>query len=126
MKKTIPLAFVFLGSLSIITIPLVASAQQLQPIRTLIGSLGFVVNALIPLIMAGAVVAFFYGLAHHLWNRGDLASGASDKGHRNYMIGGLIALFIMASLWGIIKVVQNAFDIQAGGNIQPPTVPILN
>ena len=57
-----------------------------------------IVNAIIPLMIAIAVVVFFYGLITFV-----LAKGAEGKENaKNVLIFGLLAIFVMVTLWGII------------------------
>ncbi len=119
MKKFSTQLSVLAGA-SLFALPLLVSAQQLQPIRTLLGSVGYVLNALIPLMMALSVVAFFWGLF------GYIRGGDWKTKGQPIMIAGIVSLFVMVSIWGLVRVLQNTLDIQPGGAIQPPTVPILN
>jgi hypothetical protein len=73
---------------------------------------------LIPLLIAMALVAFFWGLVRYVW-------GGGEEGHkegRNIMIAGITALFVMVSVWGIIRLVQNTLGVGSGGSLPPPTV----
>jgi hypothetical protein len=38
------------------------------------------------------------------------------------MIYGIIALFVMVSIWGIINVLQTTFNVQGGSDIRAPRV----
>jgi hypothetical protein len=112
MKKTALL------SLAILAFPFIASAQTLQPIRNLIVAVGGILNLLIPVLIAAALVVFFWGLVKYIWGSGKgLAAG------RNTMIGGILALFIMVSIWGLVNLAQNAFGVSGTGSVQVPQVP---
>jgi hypothetical protein len=83
-----------------------------------VGTLQTVVNALIPVAFAAALLFFFWGLAQYIWG------GAEEKEKgRNLMIWGVVALFIMASIWGIVGVLQSTFNV---GNQNTVTVPGIN
>src|SRR3990167_9356663 len=114
MKKIAAVSFVLFA------VPLVASAQALQPLKNLVVSLGNLLDMLIPVLIAAALVVFFWGLVQYI-----RASG-SEEGHekgRNTMIAGLISLFIMVSVWGIIALAQNALGLQGNPPISIPQVP---
>lgn len=83
--------------------PFAASAQALAGINTLAAGFGAVVNTLIPIMMALAVLAFFWGLVKYIASASDEAAKESGK---NLMIWGMIALFVMVALWGILGWVQ--------------------
>ena len=62
------------------------------------------IKYLLPVIASLALLSFFWGLAKFIMNAGD------TKGHEegiNLMKWGLIALFVMVSLTGIIKFVYS-------------------
>lgn len=63
-----------------------------------------VVNPLVGLVFAIAVVVFAYGVFQVIWNAED--GDARTRG-KNAMWGGLIGMFIMVSAWGIIYLVSN-------------------
>ena len=76
------------------------------------------VRALI-LIMAGlALLAFFWGLVRFIFKAGDEKETANGK---RLMIWGLVALFVMVSVWGIIRFVE----IELFGTLDKnnPTIP---
>jgi hypothetical protein len=101
-------------------LPFVASAQQLTPVFNLINAVSVILNRLIPLLIALALVAFFYGLVRYIYKGS--GENAAREG-RQIMIAGLIALFVMVSVWGIIRLAQGALDVQGGGTIEAPGVP---
>jgi hypothetical protein len=112
MKKT---AFI---SAAIFALPLIASAQALQPIKNLIVAVGGILNMLIPVLIAAALVVFFYGLVKYIRDAGE--------GHgegRNTMIAGIVSLFIMVSVWGLVNLAQNALGVNGSGSVQIPQVP---
>jgi succinate dehydrogenase/fumarate reductase cytochrome b subunit len=67
-----------------------------------------IVKALGTLFMAGGVVAFFFGLANFIWG---LRQGDTNviKNGKQFMIWSLVALFVMFSVYGIIKFAQSMF-----------------
>jgi hypothetical protein len=118
MKKTVAqslsLAFILFAA------PLVASAQALTPLVQLVASVGEVLNLLIPVLIAAAIVVFFWGLVQYIWHP-EIETG------RKTMIAGILSLFIMVSIWGIVGLAQNALlGGSSGGNIVTPHVPITS
>ncbi len=67
-----------------------------------------VVVAFGSLLMAGAVVVFFMGIVQYIWG---LRSGDSGKAKigSNFMLWGLVGLFVMFSVYGIVKLAQTIF-----------------
>lgn len=115
MKKTT------LISIGLFAVPFVAFAQTATNVRSLIGQFGDLLNQIIPIIIALTLIVFFWGLFKYVQGAG--------KGHdegRKVMIAGIAALFVMVSVWGIVRIVQNTLGVQGQAPIQPPAVPILH
>ena len=95
------------------------SGTNLGPIKQLVASIGTVVNLLIPIAIAVALVVFFWGLIKYIWGSGK----GHDQGKR-VMIAGLVSLFVMVSVWGIIRLAQGALlSGNQTGSIQIPRFP---
>jgi hypothetical protein len=71
----------------------------------LIKAVGSLANQGIWILVAGALLVFLWGLARFIMNVG--SEGKSEEG-RNLMTWGLIALFVMLSVAGLIKFLQSA------------------
>jgi zinc transporter ZupT len=63
-----------------------------------------IVNPIIELMFAIAVVVFVYGVFQLVWNKAD---GDAHTRGKNSIWGGLIGMFIMLSAWGIINLISN-------------------
>ena len=91
-------------------------------LQNLISLAGQIVQSLIPLLIAVALVVFFWGLVRYV-----ISGGEDHAQGRNVMIAGLISLFVMVSVWGIIRLAQNTLlNGVNGGSIAPPTVQGLH
>ncbi len=71
-----------------------------------IKSLIALMNAIIPVLVIFAIAFFFIGLIRYIYNAGD-AKGRSSG--RTAIIWGLIGLFVIFSLWGILQFLTTAF-----------------
>ena len=89
-------------------LPLVAAAQN---ITTALLRISDIINILIPLLIAMALVVFFWGLVKYIWS-----SGEEHEYGKNVMIAGLVSLFIMVSVFGIIRLVGDTFGVFGGNN----------
>ncbi len=67
-----------------------------------------------------ALLVFFWGIAVFIF-RGD-SEGNKERG-RNIMIWGVIALFVMISVWGIIDLVQRDLGIDEVSSNQVDPLP---
>ncbi|MES2007089.1 MAG: hypothetical protein V4436_03200 [Patescibacteria group bacterium] len=110
MKKTAVIAsFLF-------AIPFLAFAAS-TGIEGLITSANSIINSLIPLLIALALVIFFWGLIQYI-----RSSGEGHGTGRNVMIAGIVALFIMVSIWGIIRLLQSTLGVTGQEQINYPQV----
>lgn len=104
--------------------PFVAFAQTAAPlgnIEVLVVQLGNIVRLFIPILIAVAVIMFFWGLVKYIRDSG--------KGHtegRNIMIAGLASLFVMITLFGVLQFIGNALGVggavNSGSPLNPPHV----
>jgi heme/copper-type cytochrome/quinol oxidase subunit 2 len=92
--------------------PAMASAQV--TIKSIINTLISFINPLIVLTIGFALLVFIWGLAKFIWHSGD--KNAVDEGRR-LIIWGVLALFVMVSIWGIVAFVQQTFlgNMGSGG-----------
>ena len=105
--------------------PVLAFAQSvgnpnLNTFNSLTKQVGDILKLLIPMAFALAILYFFYGVAKFVSSAGD--EKKKDEG-KNLMIWGVIAIAVMASLFGLVSWLQGVFGVSAGSStITPPTV----
>lgn len=75
----------------------------------LINAVGGLINMTVGILVGVALLAFFWGLAKFIFRVGG-DEKAVDEGKR-IMKWGLIALFVMVSVWGIVIFIQEALDL---------------
>lgn len=100
MKKVIYTAIYFA--------PMLAFAQgtgQLGPLLTQIRSL---LNQVVPVLLALAVIYFFWGLIQFLRGAGDPKAHELGKTH---MIYGIIAIFLMVSVFGLVNYLTGTLNL---------------
>ena len=99
-----------------LALPLLAGAASLFDTLSLFNTF---LNALIGLFITLAIVVFFWGLIKYLWAQGeDKTEGLS------IMFYGVIAIFVMVSIWGIIRLLQNTFKVTSTDPIIPKGIQI--
>jgi len=121
MRRTISFSAALITG--IFAVPHVAAAQELGNIQTLVESFGNIVDALIPIAFALILLAFFWGLAKYVMNADD--EEARDQG-KYIMIGGIIALFVAAAIWGIIQFLETAILGENADTTEQPVPGIEN
>ena len=104
-------------------LPSIAFAQV--TIETLIDDITSVVVSIIPILLGLAVLAFFWGLVKFINHAGDEKTLEEGK---QLMIWGMIAIFVMVALWGILGWLQQEFGLNSGADLgtlpsQPDNIP---
>ena len=105
----------------VIALPAVASAQgKFQNVFVSIDTIGGLIVKLIPIVIGAAVLLFIWGLLRFLLSNSEDAR----KGAKEFMVFGVVALFIMVSVWGLVNFLRNTLGVTGGAN-QPPPAPGL-
>jgi|SRR3989344_6513810 len=76
--------------------------------RTFAGLAGFIIcyiNRIVPLLFGLALLIFFWGIVKYIASGGE----HGKEGGRDLMVWGVIGLFVMASIFGILKILTNTF-----------------
>ena len=84
-----------------------------------ISTVSKIINGLIPIVLAIAVLVFFWGLAMYMFSTGD--TGKRTEGI-NIMFMGILAIFVMVSIWGIIRILQQTFKVDQAKPIVPDAI----
>lgn len=95
--------------------------------QTLIGKfVTFIIDPAILVVFSLGFFLFVWGLIEFLWR---LNSGGDNKEGKQHMIWGIVGMLIMISVYGIIAMLDNSFnldirnpDISRAGNITYPQV----
>lgn len=106
VKKLIPLSIYFM--------PLLAAAKDIQEV---IGDIKGILESIIPLLMIIATVVFLWGVIRYITSAGDEDKIAEG---RRLIIYGLIGLFVMVAVWGLVQVLVTTFGV--GGTQIPGDV----
>lgn len=98
-------------------LPALLSAQTLLNTLALVNTF---LNALIGLFITLAIVAFFWGLIKYLINMNN------EDAHKGIqiMLWGVIAIFVMVSIWGIIRLLQATFRVTSTDPVIPKGIQI--
>jgi hypothetical protein len=91
---------------------------MLTNITSLLEAIGRLINTALPIVIALGLLFFFYGLALFIFKSGD---PEEQKKGRSIMIWGVVALFVMVSVWGLVRFLNTAFGVQQEN--RPQVVP---
>jgi hypothetical protein len=130
MKKTRNLKAILF--ITLMVLPALAFAQASAVISGL-GQVGTIITALTQnvvraistLFATAAMVVFFYGVVQYIWG---IRSGDESKikDGNKFLRWGLVALFVMFSVWGIVIYVQRIFGIENYNTIVIPQIQLQN
>lgn len=104
---------------ALLLLPAIASAE-LAGTKDLITAIGDLINPLIGILVGLALLAFFWGIAKFIFRVGGDEKAVAEG--KRIMIWGLIALFVMISVWGIIKFMQDQFSLGGCSPVDPSFV----
>lgn len=105
-------------------LPMLAFAQgNYGNLENAMASVQRIINNLIPIVISIALVLFLVGIVKFVASGGDEEARASA---RNMMIFGIIALFVMMTVWGFVKILGSTFFGGSGIDpVTPPQAPVV-
>lgn len=115
MKKV--LQKISIASIGILT-PVFVFAQgsvSTDGLEDLLGSIHRLISMAIPVLIALGVLGFMWGVVMYLF-------GKKEDG-KMFMVWGIIALFVMTSVWGLVGILRGTLFDNGSDNIQNVGVP---
>lgn len=98
-------------------LPLFAMAQTTA--YSILGTVRDVMNILIPMLITAALIYFIWGVIQYIIAKD---ADAKEKG-KKVLVQGILGLFIIVSVWGLIGIIQSTFGIGAGGQLRESQIP---
>ena len=95
----------------------VLTFAQITDIESAIGWFEAILAMLIPVIIALAVVVFLFGIFKYVTAKDDNAKSEA----RSIILYGVVVLFVMVAIWGLVNILINTFGLDTGA----PDVPEL-
>ena len=77
----------------------------------------YILDRAIPVVVGLALVVFLFGLLKFLASAGN--EDAQTDGRR-FMVYGVVTLFVMISVWGLVGAINQLSGIEQGGSGQLP------
>ena len=74
------------------------------------------INRLVPFVISLTVLVFLWGIFKYLTAQGDSDSRKEALG---YITWGVVSLFVMVSVWGLVNILVSSFGL----NNMMPTLP---
>ncbi len=99
-------------------LPMVALAVSAPTIGGMLSVVKNIIDIATIVAVAIALLFFIWGLAQYI------LSGPGEKADegRQRMIYGIIALFVIVSIWGLVNVLNSTFGVTQGGSATLPSV----
>ena len=113
MKKVILAALTFAPAFAF-------AAGEFGNVKTLVEGIGNIVNVAIPIVFGIIVIAFFWGLVKFIFSQGDETAKTDAK---KIMLWGVIAMFVAASIWGLVTFMRSSLGVGSESTI---TIPRIN
>jgi len=110
----------FLASLSVVMLPAFLFAQDFGSVDGALDTVTDFINRLIPFVIGLAVLFFIWGLIKYITAGGD---EGSRKEAINTIIWGIVVLFVMVSVWGLVNILVNTFGLENQAPQDIPQVP---
>lgn len=111
----------FLVAPSMMLLPLLVWAQSNDGVHGLLSRVEQLIGRIIPIIIALALLLFLWGVLQFFFTK----DPEKQKNSKSFMFWGIIALFVMVSVWGLVRIVsETVFDNRANYS-SPVPVPGL-
>jgi hypothetical protein len=118
MKSKISSSIALFTTSAFLMVPFVAmAAPSFTNISELVTGIGTIVSLLIPIAFALILLFFFWGLAKYM-----LGDAEDKEKGKNLMIWGVIALFVAASIWGLVAFLRDVFGVGDEDFVRNPAV----
>jgi len=113
-----------LASLSVAFLPAFLFAAtgsgNFSSLYSTLDSISGFINRLIPFVIGVAVLVFIIGLIQFVTSGGD---EDKRKAARDTIIWGIIIIFVMTSVWGLVNILGSTFSLQNAAPSDYPQVP---
>lgn len=103
--------------------PLVSFAEtslDFSSLENTISDFSSVIGKLVPVVIGLAMLVFLWGVLRYVVAEGDPEKRSEARG---FMIWGIVALAVMVSVWGLVKLLQGTLGL--GSDSSAPTSPSI-
>jgi Type IV secretion system pilin len=119
---------IMLSAITATSIPsaaaLAAGVDTSKGLGKLFAMIGNLANMAIGILVTLAIVVFFWGLVVYIFKLGSSKGPEANRG-RNLMVYGIVALFVMVSVWGIVNFIGDFFGLEQADNNGPTVSNLL-
>jgi uncharacterized BrkB/YihY/UPF0761 family membrane protein len=108
--------FASLLVVSTFALPALASVTTFKDLINSVFITGLL-RPLVPLLVGLAVVVFIYGVVTMV-----IAEGDKKEDGKQYMIWGIVGIFVMVSVWGLVNILISTFGLDP--TVQPIRITV--
>ncbi len=119
MKKTLATLGTVIASTGLVFAQANAGAGGLNSVIVYVSD---TINKLTIVVVAAAVLVFGYGILVYIFNLGKADSKAEG---RKLMIWGIIGIFVMVAVWGLVQFLATTTGVSTGNSGVVPSTPIV-
>jgi hypothetical protein len=107
----------------VLLLPFVVFAQVPDEayIDSILQAIATLTTQAIPIVITLALLLFLWGLVKFMTAAGDETAQATGK---KLMIWGIIILFVMVSVWGLVQLINTLTGIEQTGNVGDAPDPV--
>lgn len=95
----------------------VSEAERFGGTKKILLAIKSMIGTLIPIAFSLAVLFFFWGVAKFIF-----ASGSGKDEGKKIMVWGVVAIFVMSSVWGIVAFISDTFNLEKSTTATIPTI----
>ncbi len=104
-------------ALAVVPVPGFSADVDLNYLESALDAIATLVAQLVPLAIAIGLLFFIWGIVQFIVSSGD--EEARDAGKRR-MVWGIIALFVIVSVWGLVGLLNELTGIEQGSGFTIP------
>lgn len=107
---------ILLSTISLYMFPMfVFAAERISSIQGVLSLINGLIKIVVPILIAAAVAWFLWGVLKYI-----IASGDEEKRKegKSVMVYGIIALAIMVSVWGLVRIITGTFNLDTSAPIE--------
>ena len=96
----------FISFLSAVALPAFAAVTDFKSLIDVVFING-IIRPIVPLLIGLGVVLFIYGVLKTMISEG----GEGKEEGKQFMIWGIVGIFVMVSVWGLVSILQTTFQL---------------
>jgi uncharacterized membrane protein HdeD (DUF308 family) len=110
-------------ALGMFLLPVLTFAQtvdtEVNQLGDIFGIINRAISAAVPIVISLAILVFIWGVLRYVISTDE----DKRKDGKNLMLWGIVGIFVMVSVWGLVGILQKTIGVDSGDAPQTPKVP---